>query len=403
MIPRYAPTCTYSDLLYSLGRCFQKGVEDELRSRLATLYQVKHVFLLDSARVALYALLKAYNRPGGVLMPAYNCIVVPEAVHHAGYVPVFADIDYGSLSMTADVLKKFMSPDITAVLATHVFGIPCDVEEILQVARQYNVLVVEDAAPALGAGFRGRLVGSLGDAAIISFQSTKVISGETGGALLTNNDELAHKVSCRLQEAGDSGSGWLSFGKAIARKLIMNPLVYPVAQLGYRILRDEQMFEVVAPHTEIPSRFLTLCSRFSSALVLRQLDRLGWNLSRRRKLAQIYQDELSKHPEVKLPVLPEGCSPAWIQFPIQVDDKKAFYKHMQRNRVDIAWTYRYSCADSYGLDGFPNAQRAAKTVLGLPTYPSLTEEQAQYICYVAKKYTASMRGSYELLRSPGGN
>jgi dTDP-4-amino-4,6-dideoxygalactose transaminase len=172
---------------------------------------------------------------------------------------------------------------------------------------------------------------------------------------------------------------------------VTNSWIYSAAHFGYRILRDERMFEVVAPQTEAPSSFLGLCSSFSSALVLRQLDRLDWNLSRRRKLAQIYQDELSKHPGLTLPILPEGCSPAWIQFPIQVDDKEAFYRHMQRNRVDLTWTYRYSCADSYGLDGFPNAQQAAKTVLGLPTYPSLRDEHAQYICDVAKKYPARMR------------
>jgi dTDP-4-amino-4,6-dideoxygalactose transaminase len=390
MIPRYAPTYTYSDLLRSLSRCFQGNINDNLRSRLARLYKVKHIFLVNSARVALFALLKAYNRPGGVLMPAYNCIVVPEAVQYAGYYPVFADIDYSSLSMTTDAMMKSISSDITVILATHLFGIPCDVDEILRIAQQNEVLIVEDAAPAVGAKFGGQLVGSFSDAAVISFQSTKVISGETGGALLTNDDELAHKVDCVLQAAIAPEDCWRSFAKSVARKVVTSSWVYPATQLGYRILRDERMYEIVAPHTELPSSFLALCSSFSSALVLIQLDRLDWNLSRRRKLSQIYQDELSEHPRLILPFIPENCSPAWIQFPILVDDRRAFYKHMQRNGVDLSWTYRYSCADSFGLDGFPNAQKAAKTVLGLPTYPSLTDEHAQYICNVARKYPAGM-------------
>ena len=89
-------------------------------------------------------------------------------------------------------------------------------------------------------------------------------------------------------------------------------------------------------------------------------------------------------------MLPEGCSPAWIQFPFQVDDKRAFYKYMQRNGVDLSWTYRYSCADSFGLDGFPISQKAAKTVLGLPTYPLLTDKDAHYICDVAREYSPAM-------------
>jgi dTDP-4-amino-4,6-dideoxygalactose transaminase len=256
----------------------------------------------------------------------------------------------------------------------------------MSVARKFDILVVEDAAPAMGGEFRGQPVGTFGDASIISFQSTKVISAETGGALLTNNDELAQKIDCLLQQGFGYKGWWHSFAAAVARKTVTSPRAYSGTLLGYRILRDERMFEVVAPHFEMPSIFLRPCSRFSSALVLMQLDRLDWNLKRRRKLAQIYQDGLSKHPKLILPVIPEGSSPAWIQFPVLVGDKMTFYKHMQRNGVDLSWSYRYSCADSFGLKGFPNAQKAAKTVLGLPSYPSLSDESAQYICNVAKKY-----------------
>lgn len=391
MIPRYVPTYTYSDLIQSLGSCSRDDINAELCSRLATLYKVKHVFLLSSARAALYALLMAYNRPGGVLIPAYNCIVVPEAIHYAGYRAVFADIDYSSLNMTAGTLKEAITPDITVVLATHVFGIPCDIEKITDVSRQYGVLVIEDAAPAIGAILHGQTVGRFGDASIISFQSTKVISGLIGGALLIDDDELAQEVERLLQTASVPCNCLFSFAKALARKMATNSWVYPATLFAYRILHDEQLYEIVTPQTEMPTRFLTSCPRFSSTLVLRQLDRLEWNLSRRRKLAQVYQNELAGYPGLTLPVIPEDCLPAWIQFPILTDNKRAFYRHMQRNGVDLSWTFRYSCADSYGLNGFPNAQRAAKTVLGLPTYPSLPDEHVHLICNAAIRYLSKAR------------
>ena len=319
-------------------------------------------------------------------MPAYNCIVVPEAVYYAGYYPVFVDINCSSLSMTLDTLKKSMSPEIKVILATHLFGIPCDVEQIVNMSKQYDVLVVEDAAPAVGAEYRGKLVASFADAAIISFHSTKVISGETGGALLTNDDTLAYNVGRLLQLAVIPKNFLDTFVRAVAKKIATSSSMYPVTQFGYRILHNELMYEVVAPQTEIPSNFLMLCPPFSKELFSIQLDRLRWNLSRRRRIAQIYQDRLHRHTRLKLPVIPMNCSPSWIQFPIIVDDKAGFYKYMQRNGVDLSWSYRYSCADSYRLEGFPNSQRAAKTVLGLPTYPSLTDEQAHNICNVVKKY-----------------
>jgi dTDP-4-amino-4,6-dideoxygalactose transaminase len=117
------------------------------------------------------------------------------------------------------------------------------------------------------------------------------------------------------------------------------------------------------------------------------MKRLRWNLSRRRKLGQIYAKELSNsNPNFSICNIQNNCSPSWIQFPILVNDKSAFYKYMQQKGVDLSWTYRYSCAVSYEEEGFPNAERAAKTVLGLPTYPSLTDEQAYMICEIAKKY-----------------
>jgi dTDP-4-amino-4,6-dideoxygalactose transaminase len=122
-------------------------------------------------------------------------------------------------------------------------------------------------------------------------------------------------------------------------------------------------------------------------VILRQLDRLEWNLTRRRKLAQLYQTELSSHPEMSLPVLPLDCKPAWIQFPIRVNDKLAFYKHMQRHSTDVTWTYRYSCAESYGQGGCPNALQAAKTVVGLPTTPFISNEQVIDICRAANQFT----------------
>ncbi len=391
MIPRYAPTYTYSDLFRSLRESIQdEAIDTSLCSRLRSYFNTKHIILFGSAREALYALLKAYNRPGAVLMPAYNCIVVPEAVKFAGYSPVFIDIDYCSLSMTADVLGKSISPDVSVVLVTHLFGVPCEVRELISQLRERNILIVEDAAPALGAEYSGQIVGSFGDAAIFSFQSTKVISGEAGGALLVNNDELADKVRASLREAAILESPWRLFVKALARKMVTSRGVYSAAQFSYRTLRGEQMYEVVSPQKEMPPGFLTCCPRFASSLVFAQMDRLEWNLRRRRNIAKIYQSELSGFAGLMLPVVPEGCSPAWIQFPVMTNNKLELYKHMQRNHVDVTWTYKYSCADSYGLNGFPNAQRAAKTVLGLPTYPSLTDLDAQHICDSVKKYLENM-------------
>ncbi len=386
MIPRYDPTFRFRDLTVALRLSADEGVNNTLCAQLGQLYGVKHVFLFNSARMALFAVLKAYGRPGGVLMPAYTCIVVPEAAACAGYRPVFADIDPCTLNVNAEILERALVPDVTVVLATHLMGIPCDVDSVLSFGRAHDLLVVEDAAPAVGAEVHGRLAGTIGDASIISFQATKVISSEDGGALLTNSDDLAQRVRSLLVAAGVPTSRWLLFLKAMARKLVLRPSIYALAQRAYRMLRRETMYDIVAPEGADPATFLKRCSTFTSALISLQMARLEKNLERRRDVAEIYAAGMAGISAIRVPEPVKDSKPAWIQFPILVRDKGHFYSYMQKHGIDMSWTYKYSCADSFGQAGFPEAKAAAKTVLGLPTYPSLTDEQARRVCAIAARY-----------------
>lgn len=391
MIPRYSPTYTYSDIFHCLKIDNVEMVQEELAHRLSVLLQVKHVFLIDSARVGLYAILKAYNRPGRVLMPAYNCIVVPEAVHYAGYEPGFVDIDPNTLNVSSEGLERAITPDTTAVLATHLFGIPCNLAEILRICSQRDILIIEDAAPALGAEYGGKMVGCFGDASVISFQSTKVISGETGGALLTNSDELAKKIQSVLSSAKKRRNKWYLFLKATAYKTALNPTLYAVVRRGYAWVRKEKMYEIVPATLEQPESYLSRMPGFACALVNRQLDLLEWNLKRRRKIAQIYHEQLGNQVGCLLPEIPASSSPSWLQFPLICDNKLAFYKHMQSEGVDMSWTYKYSCAESFGYSACPNAQIAAKKVISLPTTPFITDQQAYQVCAKALRFTSRIQ------------
>ena len=389
MIPRFAPTYTYSDLFSCLKSELGEEQKEKLIARLSNLCQVKHVFLVESARVGLYVILKAYNRPGRVLMPAYNVIVVPEAVHHAGYQPGFVDIDPCTLTVSSERWEKAITPDTTAVLPIHLFGVPCNLKEILRIFKQRDILIIEDAAPALGAEYGGKMVGSFGDASVISFRGIKVISGEAGGAVLTNSDELAsniHRILLSAQERWNTRSLFL---KAVAFKIALSPTVYAALRHGSALLHKEQMYEVVPATLEQPAESIFRMPGFASALVQTQLDRLEWNLSRRRKIAQIYREQLADHAAWFLPEMAEFSNPSWIQFPMICADKLAFYKYMQSLGVDLSWTYKYSCPESFGLNDYPNAQQAAKKVISLPITPFLTDEQVYEICSKALRFSNS--------------
>lgn len=384
MVPRYQPTYSFSELLHALRLCQQEGASNFLKNRLRKLMNTRYVFLFGSARVALYVLLKAYDRPGKVIVPAYNCIVVPEAVMYAGYEPVFADIDPGTLNMTASTMASAMTSDVTAVLMTHQFGIPCNVLEIVELSKRNNILVIEDAAAALGASVNGQPAGSLGDAAIISFGNTKVVSAGSGGALLTNDSDIAHRVKKLLFEL----RGWNAMGSlflllhSFAWKTAFASAVFPVLRKSYGFVKKESLFQIIHARRQMPDRFLSSCHPFSAALLSVQLNHLNENISHRNRLSRVYSECL-KGNYFRFVNPPSNSVSAWIQFPIILNKKEAFFRYMKSCGIDLNWTFRYSCADSYGAGNCPNAGNAAKSVLGLPIYPSLTIESATNIAQTA--------------------
>ncbi|MDD5640726.1 MAG: DegT/DnrJ/EryC1/StrS family aminotransferase [Syntrophales bacterium] len=389
VIPRHQPTYSFIDLISALQLCQHESPIVKLRETLSTLLGRRYVFLFNSGRVALYALLKAYNCPGKVIVPAYNCIVVPEAVIYAGYEPVFADINYGSLNMTEVTMENVLSKEVTAVLMTHQFGIPCNVDEIEKLGRRYGTLVVEDAAAALGAQVGDRPAGSLGDASILSFGNTKVLSAGSGGALLTDDPELAHRVQQLMpSESHQKYQIDLAFYfLTLAWKVAFSSALYPLVQKAYRFLKSDELFQVVSPKTRMPNNFLQPCSAFSAALCLLQLDRLEKIVERRNSLARIYADKLAG-TSLGLPQVPRGMVPAWIQFPIVVNEKERFFDYMRNRGIDLSWTFRYACSESFGVTDCPKAQKAARTVLGMPTYPALTANNAYQIALAAQSFNS---------------
>lgn len=384
MIGKYLPTYSYAD---SLG-CLWPGQDGvpKLQYQLAALLKARHVFVFRSARNALYALLRALGDTGTVVVPAYNCIAVPEAVGWAGWQPVFADTLPGDVNMTRETLEACLPKDVHAVLLTHQFGIPPPIEPIFDLCQQRRLFVIEDAAAALGAKYRGRSVGSFGDATIISFHLTKVVNAGRCGALLINNDSLAQQVASQYQQHRSRVQGLVDFAIATAWSTAMQPLPYAVLRRLRGMIRTDPLYEVVVPNRRPPPDSFACSSGFAAHLASIQIDRLRANVAARQALASLYASELAGIPGIRLCTIPEGAEPAWIQFPIFVEQKEACYRFLLRSGVDLNWTFRYSCGESYCIQTAPNAAKAARTLLGLPTYPGLSPTAAQRICVLLRRF-----------------
>src|SRR4051812_2619455 len=150
----------------------------------------------EFGRTALYFILKAMEFPAGseIIVPALTFWVVPEITRVAGLTPVFVDIDPATYAIDAAAIERAITPNTRAILPTHLYGLPCDMDPILDIARRHNLKVIEDCAHGLGAQYKGRMAGTLGDASFFSFQAFKPLNTYGGGLSWMRDVELARRV-----------------------------------------------------------------------------------------------------------------------------------------------------------------------------------------------------------------
>ena len=189
------------EVLFS-GKVFRYGIGGactNFESRYAQYLGVKHVLMTSSGTTALVAALIGQNiGPGDeVLVPACTYIASAIAVLAAGAIPVVIDIDE-SLTMSPAAAEAAIGPHTKALLPVHMWGLPCDMDALMAIARRRQLKVIEDACQCVGGGYRGRKVGGIGDAGAFSFNYYKNMTCGEGGAAVTNNDEALPRMGCMV-------------------------------------------------------------------------------------------------------------------------------------------------------------------------------------------------------------
>lgn len=187
-----------SVFLASAGIAFGGGKNiKELETLCEQYHNVKHAVVFNSATAALHAAVIACGvKPGEeVITTPYTFTSCATCALMANTVPVFADVNADTFNISPQEIEKKISPLTKAIIAVHLFGNPCAMDEILDIAKKHNLKVIEDCAQSPGAKYKGKLAGTIGDCGILSFTENKNITSGEGGALLTNNDYIAEIAS----------------------------------------------------------------------------------------------------------------------------------------------------------------------------------------------------------------
>jgi dTDP-4-amino-4,6-dideoxygalactose transaminase len=167
----------------------------ELEAKLKEFLGVNHLFFVSNGTIALQIAIKALDLRGEIITTPFSYVATTSCIVWEGCKPVFVDIDSETLCLNPDLIEAAITPQTTAILTTHVYGHPCDVECIQMIADKYGLKVIYDAAHAFGVKYKGTALVNYGDTSTLSFHATKLFHTGEGGAIVTSDDELAHRIA----------------------------------------------------------------------------------------------------------------------------------------------------------------------------------------------------------------
>ncbi len=337
----------------------------EFEKKFAEYVGAKHAVALNSCTAALHvALLSKGIGPGDeVITTPMTFASTASTILHVGAKPVFADIDYRTGCIDPDEVEKKITPRTKAIVPVHYSGQVCDLDRIYAIAREHGLYVSEDAAHALASRYKGRLIGSgLQGSASYSFYATKNLTTGEGGMLATDDDEIDAKARIWAGQ-GMSHNAWNRYAKGGAWR-------YDICEPGFKY----NMFDIQA------------------ALGLVQLSRLGEMQARRLKIAEKYQRAFARIDAVEPPFVPDYATHSWHLYVLRVVPERLtigrdrFIAELNDRNVGtsvhfIPVTSMSAYTKRYGFrpGDFPNTEKHFERIVSLPLYPTLTDEQADYV------------------------
>lgn len=318
---------------------------DEFEKALAEYCEAKYAVAVSSGTAALHlAYLAAGLGQGDEVITTPNTFVATANMLLAvGAKPVFCDIRLDTYNIDETKIEKLITKRTKAIVPVHFAGQPCEMDKILKIAKKYKLLIIEDACHALGAKYKNKKIGSLGDISVFSFHPVKSITAGEGGAILTNNKNYYEKI---------------------------------LSLRSHGIHKDKQGFNVM---TDLGYNYRL--TDVQSALGLSQMKKIGNFIKQRHKITAWYQKELAEIDNIILPTELADSYSAWHIYVIkcrrqEIRDKLAV--HLKKNGVGINFHYPavyahpYYRKNGYAGVSLPNMDDYALTCLTLPLFPNLS-------------------------------
>jgi dTDP-4-amino-4,6-dideoxygalactose transaminase len=356
-LPPLSEFTKYLEKIWDSKRVTNRGeFHQQFEKELAEYLGVKYVSLFANGTLALISALQVLRITGEVITTPYTFVATTHSLHWNNITPVFADIDPVFCNLDPEKIEAAITPKTTAILPVHVYGNPCELERIQHIADTYGLKVVYDACHAFGVEKNGNSVLNFGDLSILSFHGTKVFNTMEGGALVCHDEKTKRRIDY-LKNFG--------FADEVT-----------VVQPGINAKMNEMQ----------------------AALGLLQLKEIDENISKRKRIAYLYRENLRNFQGIRFLDDIEGTKNNYSYFPIFINQKEygksrdELYEELKRNNI-FSRRYFYPLISNFpiyrGLESAKSsnlvvAEEIAKEVLCLPIFPDLDMEDVRIISEIIK-------------------
>ena len=352
----------------------------EFEETVAKYIGVKHAISVSSGTAGLHLVIKALDIKDGdeVITTPFSFISSSNVMLFERAKPVFVDIEPRTLNIDPQNIEKFFESRydfdgkilknrqtrarVKAILPVHIFGQPCDMDRIMQIAERYNLKVIEDACEAIGAEYKGKKVGTFGEASVFAFYANKQITTGEGGMIVSNDEKIAKLCRSMRNQGRDESSAWL-----VHRRL------------GYNYRLDEM----------------------SAALGIAQMRRIKEILLAREKIADVYNEKLKDLKDIEIPYISPSVKMSWFVYVIRIKEKinrDKVIEHLQKKGIECRVYFppihlQPFYKEMFGYKGgdFPITEKVSKSTIALPFYNNLLGKQIDYVCENLKETLEGMK------------
>lgn len=326
--------------------------------------QEGYAISVNSCTAALHLALKAIGLKEGdeVILPTNTFIATAEVVTYFKAVPVLCDIEEETHNIDVSKIESLITKKTKAIIPVHFAGQPCDMDEIMEIAKKHNLYVIEDAAHALPSRYKGRMIGTISDITCFSFYATKTLATGEGGMVTTVNKEFAKKIKVNRLH-GINRDAW-------DRYTLKGSWYYEVVDNGFKYNTTD----------------------INSALGIAQLRKVDWMREQRTKIAEKYDDAF-KGTHINPLVIRRDRDTSWHLYVIKVNNRDELIEKLRQEGIGTSVHFipvhkhpYYKKTYGYKDKDFPVADDVYQRSVSLPIYPSLMENEQNYIIEKVLKY-----------------